>query len=68
MLIAFYEHKTFSEGIFWNINSFDQFGVELGKQLAKRVIKDLENPSNELLNQYDSSTGSLIEIIKNIRK
>ena len=68
MLIAFYEHKTFTEGIFWNINSFDQFGVELGKQLAKRVIKDLENPSNELLNQYDSSTGSLIEIIKNIRK
>ena len=67
-LIAFYEHKTFTEGIFWNINSFDQFGVELGKQLAKRVLKDLQNPSTELQNEYDSSTASLIEIIKGIRK
>lgn len=68
MLIAFYEHKTFTEGIFWNINSFDQFGVELGKQLAKRILKDLQNPNEELVNNYDSSTASLIEIIKNIRK
>ena len=67
-LIAFYEHKTFTEGIFWNINSFDQFGVELGKQLAKRVLKDLQNPSAELQNEYDSSTASLIEIVKGIRK
>ena len=67
-LIAFYEHKTFTEGIFWNINSFDQFGVELGKQLAKRVLKDLQNPSTELQNEYDSSTASLIEIVKGIRK
>ena len=68
MLIAFYEHKTFTEGILWDINSFDQFGVELGKQLAKRVLKDIENPDSQLLNQYDSSTASLIEIIKDIRK
>ena len=68
MLIAFYEHKTFTEGIFWNINSFDQFGVELGKQLAKRILKDLQNPSMDLLNEYDSSTASLIEIVKDIRK
>lgn len=68
MLIAFYEHKTFTEGVFWNINSFDQFGVELGKQLAKRVLKDLQNPSMELQNNYDSSTASLIQIIKDIRK
>ncbi len=68
MLIAFYEHKTFTEGIFWNINSFDQFGVELGKQLAKRVLNDLQNPSMDLINEYDSSTSSLIEIIKGIRK
>ncbi len=68
MLIAFYEHKTFTESIFWNINAFDQFGVELGKQLAKRVLKDLENPSDKLQNEYDSSTASLIEIIKGIRK
>ena len=68
MLIAFYEHKTFTEGIFWNINSFDQFGVELGKQLAKRILNDLQNPSSDLINEYDSSTSSLIEIIKGIRK
>ena len=68
MLIAFYEHKTFTEGVFWNINSFDQFGVELGKQLAKRILKDLQNPSMDLLNEYDSSTASLIEIVKDIRK
>ncbi len=68
MLIAFYEHKTFTEGIFWNINSFDQFGVELGKQLAKRILNDLQNPSSDLVNEYDSSTSSLIEIIKGIRK
>lgn len=68
MLIAFYEHKTFTEGVFWNINSFDQFGVELGKQLAKRVLKDLENTDDTLLNNYDSSTASLIEIVKDIRK
>ena len=68
MLIAFYEHKTFTEGVFWDINSFDQFGVELGKQLAKRVLKDLQNPNDNLLNTYDSSTSSLIEIVKNIRK
>lgn len=67
-LIAFYEHKTFTEGIFWNINSFDQFGVELGKQLAKRVLKDLENSSDELINTYDSSTENLIKIVKDIRK
>ncbi len=68
MLIAFYEHKTFTEGVFWNINSFDQFGVELGKQLAKRVLSDLQNPDMKLLNNYDSSTASLIQIIKDIRK
>ncbi len=68
MLIAFYEHKTFVEGVFWNINSFDQFGVELGKQLAKRVFKDITNKEDILLNDYDSSTASLIKIIKDIRK
>ena len=68
MLIAFYEHKTFTEGIFWNINSFDQFGVELGKQLAKRVLKDLETDSDNIINQYDSSTESLIKIVKDTRK
>ncbi len=68
MLIAFYEHKTFVEGVFWNINSFDQFGVELGKQLAKRVYKDITNTEDNLINEYDNSTASLIKIIKDIRK
>ena len=38
-LLALYEHKTFVEGVIWNINSFDQFGVELGKELATRILK-----------------------------
>ena len=68
MLIAFYEHKTFVEGILWNINSFDQFGVELGKQLAKKVLKDLNSDNETLENKYDSSTESLIKLVKDIRK
>lgn len=68
MLIAFYEHKTFVEGILWNINSFDQFGVELGKQLAKKVLKDLNSNNETLENKYNSSTESLIKLVKDIRK
>ena len=57
-LIALYEHKTFVEGVIWNINSFDQWGVELGKVLAKAVLKDVEAgaPSASL----DPSTSSLL--------
>ena len=44
MLIALYEHKIFTQGIIWNINSFDQWGVELGKQLAKAILPELEKP------------------------
>ena len=65
MLIAFYEHKTFVEGVFWDINSFDQFGVELGKQLAKNVLKDLE--SNDAVTSHDSSTNGLISMVKALR-
>lgn len=59
MLIALYEHKIFVQGIIWNINSFDQWGVELGKQLLPHILVDLENA--ELNNAQDSSTAGLID-------
>ncbi|MDO4571245.1 MAG: glucose-6-phosphate isomerase [Planctomycetia bacterium] len=61
-LIALYEHKIFVQGIIWNINSFDQWGVELGKVLATRILKELEAPNAEL--KHDSSTNALIEWFK----
>ena len=57
-LIALYEHSVFTQGVIWNINSFDQWGVELGKVLAKRIIPELQ--SNATL-AHDSSTNALIE-------
>lgn len=61
-LIALYEHKTFVQGIIWNINSFDQWGVELGKQLAKAVLSDIKSGN---VSPHDSSTTSQInECIK----
>ena len=62
MLIALYEHKTFVQGVIWNINSFDQWGVELGKQLAKTVLFDIEN---DTISEHDSSTNGLIIQYKN---
>jgi len=64
-LIALYEHKIFVQGIVWNINSFDQWGVELGKQLAKGVLNDLQN--EELITSHDSSTNGLINFYKTLR-
>lgn len=58
MLIAFYEHKVFVQGIIWELNSFDQWGVELGKQLAKGILYDFYTDSE--VNSHDSSTNSLI--------
>ena len=65
-LIAIYEHKIFVQGIIWNIFSFDQWGVELGKQLAGKILPELEN--NEAVNSHDSSTNGLINQYKNWRK
>jgi glucose-6-phosphate isomerase len=61
-LMALYEHKIFSQGIIWNINSYDQWGVELGKQLAKRILVELEEGEKnaDLTLEHDSSTNSLI--------
>lgn len=61
-LIAYYEHVTFTEGAIWNINSFDQWGVELGKVLAKVIGKELDN-SNKV-DSHDASTSSLINKFK----
>jgi glucose-6-phosphate isomerase len=65
MLIALYEHKIFTQGIVWNINSFDQWGVELGKQLAKAILPELESPG--AVTSHDSSTNSLINHFKEYR-
>jgi glucose-6-phosphate isomerase len=58
-LVALYEHTVFTQGAIWQINSFDQWGVELGKVLAQRIIPELESPAEPPLG-HDSSTNSLI--------
>jgi glucose-6-phosphate isomerase len=58
-LIALYEHSVFTQGAIWNIDSFDQWGVELGKALAQRIIPQLESPAEPKL-EHDSSTNNLI--------
>jgi glucose-6-phosphate isomerase len=59
-LVALYEHSVFTQGTIWNIDSFDQWGVELGKVLAQRIIGELESPEDPKLT-HDSSTNNLIE-------
>ncbi|MEJ7625856.1 MAG: glucose-6-phosphate isomerase [Ferruginibacter sp.] len=64
-LIAFYEHKIFVQGVIWNIFSFDQFGVELGKILASKILPELLN--DHPISSHDSSTNGLINTYKNMR-
>jgi glucose-6-phosphate isomerase len=64
-LISIYEHKIFVQGIIWNIFSFDQWGVELGKVLANKILPELEN--EEEINSHDSSTNGLINAYKKMR-
>lgn len=64
-LIAMYEQKIFTQGIIWNINSFDQWGVELGKQLAKAILPELTSPGE--VTAHDSSTRGLVNYFKRIR-
>jgi glucose-6-phosphate isomerase len=64
-LIAMYEHKIFVQGIIWNIFSFDQWGVELGKQLAGKILPELKG--NEEVSSHDSSTNGLINLYKEWR-
>ncbi len=63
-LVALYEHKVFVQGSIWNINSFDQFGVELGKQLALVILEELKSKGS--INSHDSSTNQLINKFKKI--
>jgi glucose-6-phosphate isomerase len=64
-LIALYEHKIFVQGVIWNIFSFDQWGVELGKQLAKKILPELDN--DDRVTTHDSSTNELINTFKVMR-
>jgi glucose-6-phosphate isomerase len=64
-LVALYEHKIFTQGVIWNINSFDQWGVELGKQLATAILPELDGP--EEVTSHDSSTNGLINYYKKHR-
>lgn len=65
-LISMYEHKIFAQGIIWNVFSFDQWGVELGKQLAKKILPELT--SDESVNTHDASTNGLINAYKAMRQ
>lgn len=64
-LIAFYEHKIFTQGVIWQINSFDQMGVELGKQLAKAIEPELAGDAS--VTSHDASTNGLINAFKQMR-
>jgi len=64
-LIALYEHKVFVQGVIWNINSFDQWGVELGKQLAQTIQPELKG--DDKIQSHDSSTNGLINYYKSLR-
>jgi glucose-6-phosphate isomerase len=66
-LIALYEHKVFVQGTVWNINSFDQWGVELGKMLANRIMPELESKEEPKLS-HDSSTNTLISRYRKLRE
>jgi glucose-6-phosphate isomerase len=65
MLVALYEHKIFVQGVVWGVNSFDQWGVELGKQLAKAILPELGGP--EPVSDHDGSTNGLINAYKEMR-
>jgi glucose-6-phosphate isomerase len=62
-LVALYEHSVFTQGAIWNINPFDQWGVELGKVLAQRIVPELESSQEPKL-QHDSSTNRLISLFR----
>jgi glucose-6-phosphate isomerase len=65
-LVALYEHSVFTQGAIWNIDSFDQWGVELGKVLAQRIVPELEGKTDLQL-EHDSSTNNLIRRYRNLR-
>lgn len=66
-LVALYEHSVFTQGVIWNIDSFDQWGVELGKVLAQRIIPELEDGTEPML-KHDSSTNTLIRRYRKLKQ
>ncbi len=66
-LVALYEHSVFTQGVVWDIDSFDQWGVELGKVLAQRIIPELENKAEPEL-KHDSSTNTLIRRYRKLKE
>ena len=66
-LVALYEHKVFTQGAVWNINSFDQWGVELGKKLATTIAAELDATDDALDLAHDSSTNTLIRRYRRLR-
>ena len=66
-LVALYEHKVFTQGAIWNINSFDQWGVELGKVLATRIAAELGTDTADVAAPHDSSTAALIHRYRSMR-
>jgi glucose-6-phosphate isomerase len=65
-LVALYEHSVFTQGAIWDINSFDQWGVELGKVLAQRIVPELESEQEPKL-KHDSSTNTLIQRYRKLK-
>lgn len=65
-LIALYEHKIFTQGIVWDVHSFDQWGVELGKQLASKIVHELAGEG--VVESHDNSTNGLINLYKERRR
>ena len=65
-LIAMYEHKIFVQGVIWNVNSYDQWGVELGKQLAKKILPEIKGTT--IVTSHDSSTNGLINTARSMRE
>jgi glucose-6-phosphate isomerase len=66
-LVALYEHSVFTQGVIWNVDSFDQWGVELGKVLAQRILPELESGTEPALG-HDSSTNNLIRRYRKLRQ
>ena len=67
LLVALYEHSVFTQGAIWNIDSFDQWGVELGKVLARRTAAELKSADEPHL-EHDSSTNALIQRYRKFKK
>jgi glucose-6-phosphate isomerase len=65
-LVALYEHSVFTQGVIWNVDSFDQWGVELGKVLAQRIIPEVESEDEPTL-AHDSSTNNMIRRYRKLR-